>query len=532
MRKILLLLLLFFLEGACSYAQDSLRIAREVGLARANVARNPDSCLIYAQNVIRWASKNGNDYQLGQGFALKGSCFQSAAQSDSAIKYYESALVLFKKGNFQHELEATNANVGMIFEKMGNEDKSLGNFERSRTNLMKAVEYYQTSDYTKGLGKVYYSLGALEDTLNRTLSAIANYKKSIGESQKNGDMLLEILATQKLATDYAFTDEYHSAFEAQAQLHGLIKKLLDQEKQKQAAELEAKFESLQKEKEIEEQKNRTTIGESRQPRTRQYLYGSLGLLVIGTLLFLYLRARGKIRAMRVQELHEKLVQQERLMAVIDSQEQERKRFTSDLHDSFGQLISVLYMNISELADAAAAGSIGKMEKFQECKNLINEMFRELRNVVFDIMPQTLVTGGIKPTLRELSDRLNRSGRIFSDVQFHGLEKRLPEAIETALYRVSQEWINNVLKHSAATKITIRLTEDDEEITLIIEDNGTGFDRRKLLTSKGNGWKNINSRVALIGGNVGVETTSGQKGTIFTLQFPQLKGNTNEQKIPA
>lgn len=532
MRIILFLLLLSLLNVTDSSAQDSMRIAREVKLARANVARNPDSCLIYAQNVIRWASKNGNNFQIGQGFALKGTYFHATALPDSALKYYFRAVDLFKKGNFQHEMEATNINIGMIYEKMGNVDKNQGNFDSSRINFTKAAECYQASDYSVGLGKVYYNLGALEDTLNRTFSAIKNYKKSIEESQKHGDLQLQVLATGKLAIDYALVDDYHSAYQMQAQLHDLTQKMLNQEKQKDMAELEARFETLQKDKEIEEQKNKIAIQEYKLLRNKQYLYASLSFLAIGILLFLFWRSGTKIRTLRVQELHDKLVQQERMMAIIDSQEQERKRFTSDLHDSFGQLIPVLYMNISELSDAAENQSFGKMEKFQECKNMVNEMFRELRNVVFDIMPQTLVTGGIKPTLRELVDRLNRNGHLQSEVRIYGLEKRLPDAIETALYRICQEWINNIRKYSGATKITIQLKEDEEEITLTIEDNGNGFDRSKLTSSKGNGWKNISSRADLVGGNLDLKTIIGQKGTLFTLNFPQIKSNTKEQKISA
>ena len=105
-----------------------------------------------------------------------------------------------------------------------------------------------------------------------------------------------------------------------------------------------------------------------------------------------------------------------------------------------------------------------------------------------------------------------------------------------MYRISQEWINNILKYSDAEKITLQITKDNEEITLLLEDNGVGYDKSNLTAGKGNGWKNLNTRTNLIKGKLDLETQKGIKGNTLIINAPtqiehqdpnQVKQNTVE-----
>ena len=104
------------------------------------------------------------------------------------------------------------------------------------------------------------------------------------------------------------------------------------------------------------------------------------------------------------------------------------------------------------------------------------------------MPQSLVKFGLIPSLKEFADKINDSEKMLVEVLAFDIEERLTDLQEISLYRISQEWVNNILKYSDAEKITIQITKDEHEITLTIEDNGMGFDLEKLTESKGNGWK--------------------------------------------
>ncbi len=626
------------------FSQDSLRVADEIKRAKATMFSNPDSCLIYANNIIEWAKVNNNNYQLAQGLKMKGVYFHMRSGHDSAIYFYQQAINIDRQNNRLEEVNLNTINIGDVYTRMGNFDLalkysisahhyfdsisdkeheilalrniaqiysltgekekaltyfkevyetvstttdtvhlahatsnlgtvyiSLGNFKQGKkytleaiklfkhipdyvgmgasyqmlgnifknrdeldsagNQFMKALQCYEISKYPLGLCQTYYNLGGLHDVLEQPHKAIDYYERSIDYGKQVGDIDLAQLASKDLASDYAKMGNYEKAYKTHVQYHDLSQQVMDREKQTTIAQLETKFETAKKDKEIEIQKTKIAEQEYKILRNKQFIYALLSFLAIGILSFLYWRSRVKIKTLQLQEKHGQEIQQQRMMAIIESQEQERRRFTADLHDSFGQLISILKMNISELADFASKNSFLKMEKFHECKHIINEMYMELRNVVFDLLPQVLVSGGIEPALHELSERINRSEKVFTEVMCYDLDG-ISKDVEVALYRICQEWINNIMKYSDATSISIQVTTDDNELTLTIEDNGLGFDKERLINSKGNGWKNINSRADIFCGELELETDPSIRGNLLILNIPKKEVQMKEKKIPA
>ena len=110
-----------------------------------------------------------------------------------------------------------------------------------------------------------------------------------------------------------------------------------------------------------------------------------------------------------------------------------------------------------------------------------------------------------------------------------MDERLSEIQEISFYRISQEWINNILKYSDAEKVTLQITRDEGEITLLIEDNGSGFDKNLLTQGKGNGWKNLNTRTNLIKGELELETHPDNKGNTLIVNAPRQLQHA-EQKV--
>lgn len=212
-------------------------------------------------------------------------------------------------------------------------------------------------------------------------------------------------------------------------------------------------------------------------------------------------------------------QEAMMKAIVKGQEDERNRFARDLHDGFGQMISSLMLNIRGLQGAAPKKEKERTGIFQLSVSILNDMYVELRNICFNLMPQTLIAAGVGEALKEFAARINSSGSLVVEVSLFDMEKRLAEVQEISIYRIAQEWVNNVIKYSDATRIDLQVTRDDDEITLIIEDNGNGFDKSVLVSGKGNGWKNIHSRANLIKGEVELDTSPGLKGSTFILNAP-------------
>jgi signal transduction histidine kinase len=143
------------------------------------------------------------------------------------------------------------------------------------------------------------------------------------------------------------------------------------------------------------------------------------------------------------------------------------------------------------------------------------------------MPQTLVQHGIIPALREMSDRINQSGQVTVRVNSFDIPERLSEVEEISLYRATQEWVNNIIKYAKARVIEIQFVGHDNEIAVMIEDDGMGFDSTVMAKSKGNGWKNIKSRINLIKGSVELDTTPSRQGTTLIFRVPVLVHKTSE-----
>ena len=193
----------------------------------------------------------------------------------------------------------------------------------------------------------------------------------------------------------------------------------------------------------------------------------------------------------------------------------------------GQLVSALTMNIQGLKNTSNDPQV-RLEIVDNSTSLLHDIQHEIRNIAFNLMPQILTNDGLIPALRELLARINKSNQMNAEVQVFGMEGRLNEVFEISLYRILQEWISNVLKYANATEILIQFTAHEEEIIITVEDNGQGFNLRTFENSKGNGWRNINTRLSLIKGEMDIDTQEGRKNTTLTISIDKIKAYTSHQ----
>src|SRR5690606_33746024 len=105
--------------------------------------------------------------------------------------------------------------------------------------------------------------------------------------------------------------------------------------------------------------------------------------------------------------------------------------------------------------------------------------KEVRSVSHNMMPNALIRFGLAKAVREFIDKIAATGALKIDLQIVGLNNRLESTTETVLYRVMQETVSNIIKHAEASKISIQLIKDEDSLTLMIEDNGKGFDTQKI-----------------------------------------------------
>lgn len=221
-----------------------------------------------------------------------------------------------------------------------------------------------------------------------------------------------------------------------------------------------------------------------------------------------------------QQLIDQEIQKQKLLteATITGQEKERQQIGKELHDNINQHLTTARLYL-EVANEKATGEMQELIRLS-LKN-ISGMIKEIRTLSQSLVPPTLGDIGLVESIQELCDSLKRAHTFSIDfVSRHFEESAVTENMKLMLFRIIQEQINNIIRHSHATEVHIKLQSDAESVILFIQDNGTGFDQEK--TRKGMGLNNIASRAVLLGGKADIKAEPGQ-GCILTIELPLSDG---------
>ncbi len=210
--------------------------------------------------------------------------------------------------------------------------------------------------------------------------------------------------------------------------------------------------------------------------------------------------------------------QELLQNLVDSQEAERQRFARDLHDHLGQQLTGLRLALTNLKSTASPETIALIDEIQDQARQID---RDLSFLAFELRPNVLQELGLVEALKHFVSEWSRNHQIATN--FHagtrGSSARLIPSIEINIYRIAQESLNNVLKHAQAKHVSVIFEERENEIRLIIEDDGVGFaieEKTDLvkLSGHGLGLLGMRERAAVIGGTLEIESRPNAGTTVF------------------
>ena len=199
-------------------------------------------------------------------------------------------------------------------------------------------------------------------------------------------------------------------------------------------------------------------------------------------------------------------QQELVMAVFEAQESERQRLAADLHDSVGQVLSVIKLNLHRLQKLAAPAP-GAAQLLTETSRLADDCISETRHIIRDILPPLLVDYGLASALHHLAGQLAQATGLAIRFTDEVGDTRFARELEVTLYRVAQELFSNAFRHAQATTLDLSLVQAGSELVLLFSDDGIGFEPAQV--TPGLGLKNLMSRVALLGGHL--HTESGPAG---------------------
>lgn len=241
---------------------------------------------------------------------------------------------------------------------------------------------------------------------------------------------------------------------------------------------------------------------------------SLATVFIAVRLLLNRINRKKIEEQR--RLNQQIEQQKAITsAIIATQEQERKRIAEELHDGIGQVFSAIKLNLSCLEPELKRLDSDRRRNFETSVSLLDQATKELRAISHDMLPGHLNDLGLVVALEALCEKIQQTHVLECTFVSFGIEQRLSRPLELTLYRICQELLTNIVKHSKATESSVQLIRHESSIMLQVEDNGIGLPRQP---SGGIGLENINSRLRLVNGIISIDS-SRESGTSVVVEIP-------------
>lgn len=494
-----------------------------------------------ALNIPRGVLLSKNNIASVYGFLKKPDLqFQFLKEAESIARQYSinDELGLIKtnlsvyysnKGNFREafneQLAAVNINLQLNKTALASLGYSnAGGYLFFLNKIDSAIIFYQQAkllaekdDDKKTIAMSWANLAEAFEAKKQTDSAIEYYGNAIAIARAN--TLKEILSFSydQLATIYKNKGDYNKALGFTELKQAVKDSILNATVTKQLAEMQTKYET--------EKKERTIVEKEFEITKRNYWI--TGILITGllTTLLLYAfnrRQQSKKEAAMQAALRAREAQAAK--AVIEAEENERRRIATDLHDGVGQTMSAAKMNLSAIGDEIEFINAEQKTQFEKAINLVDESCREVRNVSHNMMPNALLKAGLAGAVRTFLDNLDKQS-LKVNLYIDGFAEKLDNNIETVLYRVIQEAVNNVIKHAAANQLDISLIREMDMISVTIEDNGKGFDRSMVQNGDGIGLKNIQSRITFLKGTVEWDAAVG-RGTAVVINIPCVKAIAN------
>lgn len=245
--------------------------------------------------------------------------------------------------------------------------------------------------------------------------------------------------------------------------------------------------------------------------------GFVALLIIGTLIYRTYRQTQKIQQQRISEL-ETEKQLAATEAIIEGEEKERSRLAQDLHDGLGGLLSGIKYSLNNMKENLIM-TPGNAQAFEQSIGMLDHSISEMRRVAHNLMPENLLKFGLDAAMRDFCSEMQLNGMLQVHYQSLGLkDKSMDQGLSVTVYRVTQELLNNIVKHAGATQAIVQIAATDSQLTITVEDNGKGLADETIKSAQGIGWKNIYSRVQYQKGTINIQSQPG-KGTSVYIEFP-------------
>lgn len=407
---------------------------------------------------------------------------------------------------------------GVYFAAINDHTRSLQSYLRSFAIADSIKNEYMRAECADNVAKAYLVAGNIPAAekyawiANKIAASLSNHAiragsyeslKKIAAGKNEFKQALQFSEMQKLYADSATNDA----------------------SQKSSLYLEARYQGVKKEKEIAE----LTISNSNKElevfkRNKLLLTGGIvssALLLLLGLLYRNSRQKRMIAetaaALQLEQVKflERQQQVVSLQSMINGQETERTRIAKDLHDGLGGLFSTIKMYFSTLQHEQP--QLKENILFIKSYDMVNTASEEVRRIAHNMMPEVLIKIGLLQAVQELCNSISAGKLLRATLQSYGMEKRLSPSTEIMLFRIIQELLNNIIKHAKATEAIIQFNRQGNRLSIIVEDNGHGFNTMDADRRIKAGLASVESRVSYLNGKLSIDSQQ-ESGTTVMMDF--------------
>ncbi|WP_348737233.1 ATP-binding protein [Tenacibaculum sp. 190524A02b] len=456
--------------------------------------------IFYGKKSIAINKKIERNIGLGYNHNNIALSFLGLKKIDSTLYYLKKARSYFLMSNYKEGLNRVNMVHADILIREGKYTKGL-------TYYLESLKYRESQNYKQEitslsvkLSRVYLKLKQYKTAkkyINKALYTAhqESYLRYIGSAYKVKAEILE--ATNRYKEAYKSITLYHKYKDS------IIN--IDNVKKIQKIELTHGFrkekikDSLQlvKEREVAETKVELLKAENKIHKQR-VVFGGLGLIIIFSLAYLIRYRKFTLEKQKLQAQFSK--------ELINSQEEERSRLASELHDSVGQKLMLLSKQT-------------KNQKEENLGSLADSTLEEIRSISRGLYPATFERIGITASIQSMINEVDANTNLFFTTEIDNIDKLLPKENALHLYRIIQEILSNIIKHSNAKSVSISISKKENRIETIIEDNGEGFELSEKLNSNTSlGMKTLFERSRIIKSKLFFNNRA-NKGTVMQLVTP-------------
>lgn len=496
--------------------------------------------------------KTGDDLNAAKCYSNISSALAELGNYGKAIDYNEKALLIFNQQKLTQFQLITLPNLAA-------QQFKIGDTVNAVSNNLKAEKLALQLNNKRSLSIIYNNLGSifldsdpekaktyLEKTI--TIKNEINLKTGIEVAlgnlgylcMKNGDykkaaeyytrvaQLVNgkqlVFACNQLSECYKNLNNIEKAFEFSEKSRILNDSILNAENQKVFNEIQTKYETEKKEKEILELRTANLQVDVKRIRNKNLMFGSFAILLVTIIMVVFLLKNAKKKQLLIhqnikikeQEFAQQLKIQELagIDAILEAQEKEQIRIADDLHDNLGSKIATLKLYIDDISPKITSNK--NEELLEKIKLLAEETYREVRKIAHNKNFGVLINKGLIPSIKLVANEISGTDRLKIEVININVKKHIKNNIEIQVFRIIQELLTNILKHARASEVVIQFSEENDILNILVEDNGIGFNIE--TPSAGIGITNIEKRIEKLNGEVVFDTTPGN-GTTVILNIP-------------